>query len=374
MTIPRIFIPLVTALLLLPACGRSNAGTSGGHQVELKYSRLLSMTDYDSYTVAEIRNPWDTAAILCRYVLLPRDAAIPNGVNPQQVLRVPLTRSIVYSSVHNGLISELGAGASISGVCDSRYIYEPNLVKRLESGDLADCGSSMSPNVERIIQLSPQAILLSPFENSGGHGKLSQASIPIVECADYMESSPLARAEWMKFYGRLYGAKERADSLFTMTENAYLALKNLTDTVSFRPKVLIDRIYGQSWNVPGGCSTMGTLLNDAGAVNPFGDRKVSGSLSLSPEKVLYEADDADFWLIRYSYSPLTLKSLADDKDLYTRFKAYRDGNVYGSDSSTSRIFEDLAFHPHWLLADMISIFHPEISLPPKHKNYFTRLQ
>jgi iron complex transport system substrate-binding protein len=100
--------------------------------------------------------------------------------------------------------------------------------------------------MERIIQLNPDAILLSPYENSGNYGKLGQMGIPLVECADYMEGSPLGRTEWMKFYGILFGTEAHANGMFDNIEKEYKRLTALTDTVSYRPKVMIDRLYGNS--------------------------------------------------------------------------------------------------------------------------------
>lgn len=367
-------LSIILVLLFLHSCGKSSTVSSGGEEVRMKYAELLTLKDFDGYTVAEIRNPWDSTKLLQKYVLLGGEGEVPAGFSPEQIIRVPLDKSVVYSAVHNSLIEELGAGNAISGICDVEYIFEPSLKERIKKGEIADCGNNVSPNVEEIIRLSPGAILLSPYENTNGHGKLSNAGIPIVECADYMENSPLARAEWMKFYGRLYGRKEKADSLFKETEKQYLQLKQLVSESSNRPKVLFDRIYGQSWSQPAGKSTIGIMLEDSGASNPFGDKKVLGSLQLSPEKVLYKAQDCDIWLIRYTDAPLTLKSLGEDKEIYTKFKAYNEGNVYGSDASKSRIFEDVAFHPQWLLADMISLFHPEVDLGVKKKTYFEKLE
>ena len=367
-------IILLTVLPFLHGCGNGGTVSSEGEEVELKYADNLSLTEFDGYTVVKVRNPWDTTRLLQTYVLVDNGMEAPSGFSKDQVINVPLKRSVIYSSVHNGLVNELGASSAIAGVCDSEYVYEPVLKDKIRKGEIADCGNSMSPNIEKIMSLSPGAILLSPFENSGGHGKLSQAGIPIVECADYMETSPLARAEWMKFYGRLYGEPDKADSLFTETERQYLELKRIAATTTSRPKVLMDRIYGQSWNLPAGKSTMGIMIQDAGGINPFSDVKVSGSLKLSPEKVLYEAQDADIWLIRFAYTPLTLKSLGEDNKLYTQFKAYKEGRVYGSDSSRTRIFEDVAFHPQWLLGNLIALFHPELSLPVEGKLYFEKIK
>lgn len=361
-------------LFFLQSCGGSNAASlSQGEAVEMKYAENITMEDYDGFTYIKIRNPWDTAHLLGSYVLLEKDVEIPSSLSGATIISVPLRKSIVYSSVHNSLIYELGAGDAISGVCDAEYIYQPDLKKRLEAGDIADCGNSMSPDVERILEISPGAVLLSPYENSNGHGKLGHAGIPIVECADYMESSPLATAEWMKFYGRLYGRGSEADSLFAEVEGEYNRLKELCSNANVKPKVILDRVYGQTWSVPSSRSITGTMIKDAGGENPFAGYVSAGALQLSPEKVLYEAGDADIWLIRYSYRPMSLEELGNEKPLYRQFKAYKTGQVYGSDSSKSNIFEDLSFHPHWILADMISLIHPEIIVPDYGKKYYEKL-
>lgn len=360
-------------LFLLQCCGGSNTIPSSGEPVKMKYARNISLEEYDGYTVAKIRNPWDTTRLLQTYVLLEKGIEAPAGFRSDQIINVPLQKTVVYSSVHNGLIKDLGALDAISGVCDTEYIFDPVLKSRIENGTIEDCGNSMTPNLEKIFKIRPGAVLLSPFENTTGHGKLDQAGIPIVECADYMETSPLGRAEWMRFYGRLYGVKDRSDSLFAETERQYQELKRKTSDVKERPKVLLDRIYGQTWNLPGGESTMGILIEDAGGTNPYRDIKKSGSLQLSPEKVLLEVGDADIWLIRYAYTDLTLESLGKDKELYKKFKAYKEGSVYGSESSRSRIFEDLAFHPQWLLGNLIRLFHPEIEMPGDNRVYFVKL-
>ncbi len=366
---------VIVMSFLLQECGGHNTSIQDcGHKIEMRYASNLEMEEYDGYTIAKIRNPWDTTRTLHTYMLLERGASRPKGFSSATVIEVPLDKSVVYSVVHNSLIHELGREDAVSGVCDTEYVSESWLRKRLSSGKTLDCGSSMAPNVERILQISPDAVLLSPFENSNGYGKLGHAGIPIVECADYMETSPLGRAEWMKFYGRLYGRREKADSMFATTEREYLKIRELASSAEVRPKILLDRIYGQSWSVPGGKSTMGIMIEDAGGLNPFGDNNVLGSMQLSPEKVVMESGDADIWLIRFSKFPLTLSSMAADRQLYTKIKAYREGRVYGSDSMKSHIFDEVAFHPQWLLAEMAGIFHPEIEMPELSRNYFNILE
>ncbi|MDK7751091.1 ABC transporter substrate-binding protein, partial [Brevibacterium sp. UMB10442] len=118
-------------------------------------------------------------------------------------------------------------------------------------GKITDCGESMKPNVEKIITLEPQAIFVSPFENSGGYGRLDKAGVPLIECAEYMETSALGRAEWMKFYGILVGKEKEADSLFNVVKTNYWKLHNLAKKSKLSRSVLPDRKVGSVWYVPG---------------------------------------------------------------------------------------------------------------------------
>lgn len=358
---------------LLASCGSGTAASSDAVRDETRYARNLTMEERDGYTFVTVRNPWDTTRNLAAYALVEKDAAMPADLPAgASVVRVPLEKSVVFSSVHASLIDELGAGNAVSGVCDSQFITDPRLRKRLKSGELLDCGNSMQPNVEAIIRSGAGAALISPFESdNGSHGKLSQVGIPIIECADYLEKTPLARAEWMRFYGRLYGQGERADSLFAATEKDYKALRAKGMAARTKPKVIFDRIYSGIWNVPTSGSVTGTMITDAGAANPFSDSNKAGSAQLSPEEVIYRAGDADFWFVRYSEeTPLTMKGLAADNGAYSRFKAFKEGNVFGCNSITSNVFEDGAFHPQYILADLISIIHPESGVKPVKRYYF----
>lgn len=354
---------------------RVTAEGEAGDTLEMKYARNLTIVRHPGYTTATLRNPWDSTKTLHRYILVGDSIDLPDNLPAGTVVRTPLKNSLVYSTIHHTLIGELGATEAIGGICDAQYIHDPAILSRIAEGKITDCGNNNSPNIERIIQLNPDAILLSPYENSGSYGKLGQTGIPLVECADYMESSPLSRTEWMKFYGLLFGCEKEAEKIFSETENDYLALKMMTDTVSFRPKVIVDRLYGNSWYVPAANSTMGTYIRDAGGSNPFDRLGNNGSVGLSGEQVLHEAGDADIWLVRYTQSTdKTLRELAADNAIYPMFKALKEGKVYGCNTQKINFYEDTPYHPHWLLRELIAIFHPELAAGLTEPIYFTPLQ
>lgn len=350
-------------LVVLSSCnGKTGLAPSRSDTVTLRHAEILTIESRDGYTLATLADPWNEGRTLHTYVLVPRDAELPIGLPPATIIRTPIERAVVATSVHCSLFTELGCGASIAGVCDMQYINLPWIKERCEKGLIADCGNGMSPTIEKIIELSPDAIFLSPFQNSGGYGRVEETGIPIIEMSDYMETSPLGRAEWMRFYGMLFGVEPRADSLFSAVEEHYNAL---AITASASPKgrsVLIDKMMSAVWYVPGGRSTIGRLIADANAAYAWADDERSGSIGLSFEGVLAKAADADIWLVRYyGQEPLTAASMLSENKGYGEFKAFRDGNVYCCNTAVSTFYEDTPFHPDRLLRDFIIITHPEIA-------------
>lgn len=349
---------------LLSACQGKQGGVSPeGDSLALHYSQLLSIVDYDGYSVASISDPWNKGRKLHEYVLVPRDAEVPNHLPEATIVRTPVSKALIYTAVHSALAIELGAGEQIGGVCDFQYIHSPYIIDGVREGSIKDCGDAMSPDLERIIDLEPDALLLSPFENSGGYGRVEELGVPLVECADYMETSPLGRAEWMKFYGRLFGVGAEADRLFTEVERNYMFMKTKAADAEEQPSVIADMKLGSVWYVPGGQSTQGKLWADAHAAYPYAEDTHSGSLALSFEAVFDKAGESDIWVIRYNQSsPLTYRQLATDYHGNAEMKAYKQRNVYGCNTAYTPFYEETPFHPDRLLSDFIQICHPEIDL------------
>lgn len=352
-------------LLLLASCGGGGKGVSrleGGDTLKLRYAEYLTLVQHEGYMEASLRNPWDTTRLLHTYLLIDREAPLPAHLPVGTLLRVPLDHSLVYTSVHCSLLQTLGAIEAIRGVCDLKYIKLQEISDRVAEGSIADCGNGMSPDVERIIDIHPDAILLSPFENSGGYGRIDKLGIPLIECADYMETSPLGRAEWMRFYGRLFGKAQQADSLFAVVESNYLALKAQAAKAEGRPSVLCELKTGATWYVPGGRSTTGILCQDAGGHYLFADDTHSGSVPLAFETVFERASNADLWLIKYNRpADMTYDDMRQDFAGYTAFQPFKRRSIYGCNTGKRPFYEEAPFRPDYLLQDMLQILHPEIA-------------
>lgn len=332
--------------------------------------------------VADVWNPWkedgskkekDDKVLLHRYVLVPSDGEVPENLPQGELIRTPLKKSVVYTSVHTSLFDELGNYDAIKGVCDKEYMYLDKIRKDVAEGKITDCGLGTNPDIERIIELNPDAILLSPFENAGTYGKLGKLGIPIIECADYMENSALGRAEWVRFYGMLIGKEKEADSLFNAVEADYNATKALVKNAKNRPTAITEKKYGSTWYVAGALSTVGGLLSDAGADYVFYDEKVSGSVPMAPEVVFDRAQQADIWMFKYNQAvDITSDQLAAEWGNYSKMKAFKQGNVYQCNLSLVPYYEETPFHPNILLKDYVKIFHPEV-LKDYQLRYYKRL-
>ena len=433
-----------TVALLMAACqgGKTAAADAdAGDTLEMKYAKLLTIVkhgdgeessdaaegiDYQ-YAEAIVANPWKTGTLLHRYILIPKgeegDKTVAMLAKRRSMgarcttdtVRTPVERSAVFIAPHCQLMYELGCQQAIRGVCDLNYINIPDVRKRAASAgnaagkassekassgnasalnSIVDCGSSMAPDIERIIALKPEAILVSPFENSGGYGKLDKLHIPLIEAADYMESSPLGRAEWMKFYGMLFGNASKAadgnaskiadgkvskiadgkaskavfsasceataDSLFSQIEKEYLKLKAEAGKLPKGLSILTERKTGGVWYVPGGQSTIGILLKDANARYIFSDDQHSGSLPMSPEQILAKGKQVDVWAFKYfGGAPLSQVQLLQEYDGYKALAAFSRGNIYQVDTSTVPYFELTSFHPELLLREFIILAHGE---------------
>lgn len=368
---------IVTWVLLLSACGGGSKTSSlqaEGDTVRMKYSSLLQIVKHADYTVVTIRNPWDTLKVLHTYLLADREKPLPEHLPEGTVVRTPLQKSVIYSSVHCSLWSELDELKGIGGVCGLEYIKLPQIQEGCRNGSIVNVGNSMNPDIERIIDLRPDAILLSPFENSGGYGRVGKLNIPIIECADYMETSALGRAEWMRLYGLLLGKEAQADSLFAGIEKEYLTLTQQVKSQNLkRPTVISEMKNSSAWYIPGGNSTMGRLYQDAGADYVFAYLSNSGSVPLAFETVFDRGGNADIWLIKYNQpQDKTYSELERDYAPYARFKAFQDRKVYGCNTNHVPFYEESPFHPELLLKDLIRIFHPEL-LPDYDFKYFSNL-
>lgn len=365
-TVPAL---IVTMAMMLTACHTPAPGDPlEPSDASTRYASLLQMQDVDaSMTVCRIMNPWQPERIAIQYLLTKGETdaetleRMEHRFGRMQVLRVPLQRQTISASCHAWLLNELEALSSIRVMCDANYVRVREMTRMLDDGTVADGGNSMSPNAEVIRAAGSDAIWISPYEGASQQIMSTLLpDIPIIYCADYMETGPLARAEWMRFYGRLVDKAAKADSLFSAVEKHYEELTGMHDTEknagsnTSGKKLLADLPYGSTWYVAGGRSTLGTMYKDAGFCYPWADDVHGGSLALAPEAVFEKAHDADIWLFKYNSADndMTLTELTAQNPLFVQIKAVMDKNVYGCNTSNNDYFDVTPFRPDLLMEEL----------------------
>lgn len=361
----RAFLQLILLLGALVSCSPSSTerAQENGDTIPLKYATLLTMVRYADRVEVTIADPWRRGAVLQRCSV-----------------QKPFHRAAVFTAAHCQLLYDLDAKECLKAVCDLEYIYNKDIHRRAgghrmqDSGALriVDLGNGMAPDMERMMAIQPDVMLISPFENSGGFGKLAKLGIPIIQTADYMENSPLARAEWMKFYGLLFGREKEADSLFHIVDSTYQSLRQMAIKQPRGRSILTERKTGSVWYCPGGQSTVGQLIADANGRYAFAEDKHSGSLPLSFEEVLAKAGQTEVWAFKFAGpKPLSRTDLLAEFHGYTGLKAFQTGTIYECSTTETPFFEETPFHPDYLLREYIQLLHPQLRLGLR---YFKKLK
>ena len=361
----------VILLILSVSCSREKSGYSNYTATnDIKYSSLLRISENKGNKLVRILSPSDSTKTLATYLLVPRNEKVRENRKDVQILHVPLNKIVVYSSVHASVLEELGATEIVKGVADAQFFKLDFIKKGIETGEITDIGQSSSPSMEKLIHLSPECVMISLYEGMTVPD-FSSSGIVYLKLADNLETSPLGRAEWIKFIGLLTGEELKADSIFRTVEKNYLTLKQKAYNAKSRPKVITDNIYQGIWYVPGGRSYQARMIEDAGGIYPWNDNKDTGSLSLAFEEVYAKASDADIWLYKGFGIEPTCDAVVSTDPRHGKINALYNGGLWICDTSSSSLFEDFPFHPDLLLEEYLTIFHPELN-KGKSTRYFTK--
>lgn len=359
-TLSRTFLLGLFACLIAACNGRSGgtAVADTGTDTITERASLLTMVQHPGWVeaVIEVHDSWETP--LCRLALVPREADSPEIPAEYTVVQVPLRRSVVASSVHSSAIVDLGRGDAIVGIADGNFLTDSDPMKaRLDRGQIRDVGQSSAPSKEIILDLDADALLFSTFDGALFDHR-SLPGVAVVPMNDYLETSPLGRAEWILLLGHLYGRPGQAREIYDQVCHNYDSIAAaVASRPGRRPTVLTELPYQGIWHVPAGQSYMAKMLADAGADYPWADTDGTGSIPLDEGGVIDRAINADYWLIK-NYGPLTPAAIEDRAPRAHRFKAFPAG-VRVCDSQQSPFFLDVAFHPDRILADMARVFAGE---------------
>lgn len=316
-------------------------------------------TDYGYHM--EVLNPWDSTATLGVFALVDESHDAKTVTDGEAIaIQLPVHTVVSFSSTQWSVFLQLGEISRVKGVLEGRYAHDPRMIALLREGAVKDVGTESAMDIETLIQMQPDIMLYSPYFD-GNQNNLKVTGAALFPFADYLETTPLGRAEWIRVVGLMTCRREDADAWFADIEERYHALSDLCAEVSDRPTVFSDLAFNGQWYVAGGKSYIAQLFADAGADYIWKDNPSTASFPLDAEMILAQAKHADYWRVANSTSlPMTYASLKKENAIYALFDAYKNHKIIVCDIQETGYFEKSQIEPDILLADFIAFFHPEI--------------
>ncbi|HFQ82266.1 MAG TPA: ABC transporter substrate-binding protein [Desulfobacterales bacterium] len=343
-------------------------------EVHIRYSRNFKVKYKDGVTLITVSNPWRDAGVGFRYLLKRRGTPTPAGYKGYQVVEVPVRRMVLLSPTYLAFIEQLGLVDKLKGFSNLSRVYSKTIRQAAREGKIKNVGQGSNLRVEDILDLKPDIIFT--YATGGfrdAHPKLLEAGLKVGVCAEYMESHPLGRAEWIKFFALFFNKGAEAERLFNALESRYLRLAALTRKVKKRPTVITNTPFSGHWYVAGGNSFVARFIQDAGGDYIWRDIHRSGSIPMDIELVYNRGLQAEFWLNTGVWT-----SLAQARNTAPRlvdFASLRAGRLFNNNrrlnaAGGNDFWESGIMRPDVILADIIRILHPK--LLPHHQLYYYR--
>ncbi len=365
------------AALLLFAAAYNSFYISAADTLPLRYAKGFAIEYHDSYKLVTVLNPWNGATQTFQYVLTQRGATPPPAYAPQQYLDIPVRSFVAMSTTYFPCLEMLGELQTLVGYADFTHVNTPAVREMIDQQQIQEVGDGPGVNIELLMAMRPDVIMSHGTGSvQDAFAKLQEANLPVVVNGAYMETTPLGRAEWIKFIAAFYDKEREAEQLFEQIAASYEMLAEKAARLDSRPTVFLNAPYQGNWWIPGGQSYMAAYLRDAGANYLWNDSSAIGSVMLNFEAVYAKASDADYWLHPGQWNSLRDGIAVDER--FARFTAFRDRRVYNNNARTnasggSDYWESGTMHPDVVLADLLKVFHPEL-VPDHEFVYYQQLQ
>lgn len=347
--------------------------------LELKYAEGFSVTDFGIYKVLTILKPWPNADRVYNYCMISKDnmakMTFPENQFDGYIIH-PIKKLVTTSTTHIPALELLGVEHTLVGFPGTDYISSRKTRKRIDNGDIRELGKNEGINTEVLLELNPDIVIGFGVDGvNKTFETIKKANIPVVYNGDWVESSALAKAEWIKFFGVLFNKEKEADSIFNKIENDYLKAKALAAKATNRPTILSGAMHKDVWYLPNGSSAEAQFLEDANVDYIWANTSGNGSLALSFEVVLDKAKDANIWLNPSYYS--SYQQLKAANNLYANFEAFKNRSIFTFSNTTGATggvlyYELGTARPDLVLKDIIKVCHPEL-LKDYQPNFFRPL-
>ncbi|WP_281239094.1 ABC transporter substrate-binding protein [Flavobacterium praedii] len=330
----------------------------------IQFAKNLAIYKQEGYTVVTVKNPWPDAVKNFTYILKEKNGIVPDSLKKYTQIQVPLQSIVVTSTTNIPFLEMLGVEKSLIGFPHTDYVSSEKTRALIDAGSVKNVGQNEKLNNEQLIDLAPELIVTFGIDNNNPTlENLQKSGLKVLIQADWMEQSPLGKAEWLKLYGALFGKEKEADILFENIVKEYNNALTLVATKKPTSTVLYGSMYQDQWFVAKGNSWVAQFMRDAKANYLWSSLEGTGSLGLSFENILDKGKTANFWIATGSFK--SLSELEKANPHYSQFDAFTNKTIYTFEgklgATGGTIFYELSpSRPDLVLKDYIKIFHPEL--------------
>lgn len=368
----KLILTLLFSIVILLGCKEkkeleTKKSLNSTEQNNLAYAKGFSISKTENSTILEIYSPWPNAVKSYKYLLVTKAQAKANTINAKDfdgIITIPIKKIVVTSTTHIPALDLLGVENTLVGFPGTAYISSKKIRARINNKEVRELGKNEGINTEVLLKLQPDIVIGFGIDgNSRSFETIKKSGIPVIYNGDWVEGSPLAKAEWIKFFGVLYNKEKEADSVFNHIEKEYLKAKTLASHAKNKLTVLSGAMHKDIWYLPNSLSSEAQLLKDANVDYLWNDTSGNGSLALNFETVFEKAKHANLW-ISPSYYP-TIEALEKASKHYTKFDAFKNKNIYSFVNTTGEtggvLYYELGItRPDLVLKDLIKICYPEL--------------
>lgn len=357
--------------LIIISCGQNpeskasdNFKLKAKDEFKIEYANGFDVEIIKGGYILKITEAWPEAEKSFTYLLQNTDQEPKTEIEYDYKIKIPIESIVVTSTTHIPSLDTLGVLDKLVGFPNTDYISSAKARSLIEANQIKEVGQNESLNTELLVELNPDAVVTFAVKGQNKSVEsIKQAGIPILYNADWVESEPLGKAEWIKFFGLLFDEVEKSQQIFNSIKIEYERVKTLAENTNEKPTVLSGALWKDQWYLPAGESWQAQLISDANAKYLYADTEGTGSLSLSFESVFAEANGTEFWVGPGQYT--SYNQMLEQQSHYGKFKAFQDKNIYTFASTLGEnggvLYYELAPNrPDLVLKDLISIFHPEL--------------
>jgi iron complex transport system substrate-binding protein len=359
---------LIFFLLFFTSCTKEREASAAREQAE-----HFSISSFEGYRVLSINEAWNGDKGKRRWMLLDSNAnenKIPDSLKNLPRIKIPIKKAVVLSTTAIAFMERLDLLECVIAVENRNLIYSEKMQNLIDSLSIKEVGSGNTLDLETILVLHPDIVLTFGTGSAtyDDYPRLKTANVPAVLTAEWMESHPLARFEWLKVFGILFGKEKEANSIFMETLSKYNLLAGMVKNLESKPTVLTGYPQGSEWLAGGGNSYFAKFLRDAGAKYIWENNPQTGILTLGIETALQSGMKAEFWLHPSLWA--SKAEIMQSEPRMAMLPLWQNGKIYQSSKRTGKngsrdFYESAVVYPEFVLADLISIFHSEIL--PQHK-------